>query len=258
MYLFAIHWLHCWSCWHHWVTRPKNSIETDTETFFRDQNFWDRDRDFFSRPKFLRPRPTLSKNWEKSRKREVSRRDVTLWFEHGKSHEYGSALITWVLPCMHGKYDGMAKLIQYDFCHAVWVLWYSMGFVMPLLVWRWESGDLLQGSNSGPVWRFFSAKWGGGTKKNPHKNMSFDPKTQSLFNLFLGSLWSVKSPIWSIFTIINTKTSFLVLKGEFFLGSNRLFVRRGGEVLPNFTHFFRWNDVPQSCWVPFWRKRSAK
>ena len=61
-------------------------------------------------------------------------------FEHGKSHGYGGALITWVLPCIHGKYDGMAKLIQYDFCHAVWVLWYSMGFVMPLLVWRWESG----------------------------------------------------------------------------------------------------------------------
>ena len=32
----------------HWVTRPKNFIETDTETFFRDQNF--RDRDFFPRP----------------------------------------------------------------------------------------------------------------------------------------------------------------------------------------------------------------
>ena len=32
----------------HWVTRPKNFIETDTETFFLDQNF--RDRDFFSRP----------------------------------------------------------------------------------------------------------------------------------------------------------------------------------------------------------------
>ena len=40
-------------------------------------------------------------------------------FEHGKSHGYGGALITWVLPCIHGKYDGMAKLIQYDFCHAV-------------------------------------------------------------------------------------------------------------------------------------------
>ena len=54
----------------HWVTRPKNFIETDTETFFRDrdffsrpnifktdtgtffwdQNFRDRYRDFFSRP----------------------------------------------------------------------------------------------------------------------------------------------------------------------------------------------------------------
>ena len=34
----------------HWVTRPKNFIETDTETFFWDQNFRDRDRDFFSRP----------------------------------------------------------------------------------------------------------------------------------------------------------------------------------------------------------------
>ena len=43
----------------------------------------------------------------------------TLNDEHGKSHGYGGALITWVLPCMHGKYDGMAKLIQYDFCHAV-------------------------------------------------------------------------------------------------------------------------------------------
>ena len=47
--------LHFWEaagnlrvCWYHWVTRPKNFIETDTETFFRDQNF--RDRDFFSRP----------------------------------------------------------------------------------------------------------------------------------------------------------------------------------------------------------------
>ena len=26
------------------MTRPKNFIETDTETFFRDQNFRDRDR----------------------------------------------------------------------------------------------------------------------------------------------------------------------------------------------------------------------
>ena len=34
----------------HWVTRPKNFIETDTETFFQDQNFWDRYRDFFSTP----------------------------------------------------------------------------------------------------------------------------------------------------------------------------------------------------------------
>ena len=34
----------------HWVTRPKNFIKTDTETFFRDQNFRDRYRDFFSRP----------------------------------------------------------------------------------------------------------------------------------------------------------------------------------------------------------------
>ena len=31
----------------HWVTRPKNFIETDTETFFRDQNFRNRYRDFF-------------------------------------------------------------------------------------------------------------------------------------------------------------------------------------------------------------------
>ena len=37
----------------HWVTRPKNFIETDTETSFRDQNFRDRDRDFFSRPKMF-------------------------------------------------------------------------------------------------------------------------------------------------------------------------------------------------------------
>ena len=72
-------------------------------------------------------------------------KDRTQRFEHGKSHGYGSALITWVLPCIHGKYDGMAKLIQYDFCHAVWVLWYSMGFVMPLLVWRWESGAHMNG-----------------------------------------------------------------------------------------------------------------
>ena len=33
----------------HWVTRPKKFIETDTETFFRDQNFRDWYRDFFSR-----------------------------------------------------------------------------------------------------------------------------------------------------------------------------------------------------------------
>ena len=73
-------------------------FETDTETFFRDQifsrpiprlffetkYFRDRYRDFFSRPKFSRPRPILSKNWEKSRYREVSRRDVTLWSEHDK------------------------------------------------------------------------------------------------------------------------------------------------------------------------------
>ena len=35
---------------YHWVTRPKNFIETDTETFFGDQNFRDRDWDFFLRP----------------------------------------------------------------------------------------------------------------------------------------------------------------------------------------------------------------
>ena len=38
----------------HWVTRPKNFIETDTETLFRDQNFWDRDQDFFSRPNIFK------------------------------------------------------------------------------------------------------------------------------------------------------------------------------------------------------------
>ena len=48
-------------------SRP-NIFETDSETFF-------------SRPKFSRPRPILSKNWEKSRYREVSRRDVTLCLE---------------------------------------------------------------------------------------------------------------------------------------------------------------------------------
>ena len=26
-----------------------------------------------------------------------------------------------------------------DFCHAVWVLWYSLGFAMQLLVWQWYS-----------------------------------------------------------------------------------------------------------------------
>ena len=41
----------------HWVTRPKNFIETDTETFFRDQHF--RDRDFFWDQIFLRPIPRL-------------------------------------------------------------------------------------------------------------------------------------------------------------------------------------------------------
>ena len=75
----------------HWVTRPKKFIETDTETFFetkifetdtetcfRDQMFSrpiprlffeteyfpDQYRNFFSRSKFLRPRPILSKNWD--------------------------------------------------------------------------------------------------------------------------------------------------------------------------------------------------
>ena len=47
--------------------------------FFETKYFRDQYRDFFSRPKFSRPRPVLSKNWEKSRYREVSRRDVTLW-----------------------------------------------------------------------------------------------------------------------------------------------------------------------------------
>ena len=37
----------------HWVTRPKNFIETDTETFFRDQNFWDQYRDFYLRLKLI-------------------------------------------------------------------------------------------------------------------------------------------------------------------------------------------------------------
>ena len=41
----------------HWVTRPKNFIETDTETFFRDQNF--RDRDFFWDQIFSRLIPRL-------------------------------------------------------------------------------------------------------------------------------------------------------------------------------------------------------
>ena len=45
-----LHRAHSIVCWaqKHWVTRPKNFIETDTETFFRDPNF--RDRDFFLRP----------------------------------------------------------------------------------------------------------------------------------------------------------------------------------------------------------------
>ena len=46
----------------HWVTRPKNFIETDTETFFRDQNFQDRDRDLFSRPNIFE---TFAKNKSK-------------------------------------------------------------------------------------------------------------------------------------------------------------------------------------------------
>ena len=98
------------------ITKSK-VFETNTTTFsrtnffrsllrlFLDQNFWDPSRDFFwdqsfrdrywdffrdlifsrpilrlfSRPKFLRPRTILSKNWEKSPYREVLRRDVTLW-----------------------------------------------------------------------------------------------------------------------------------------------------------------------------------
>ena len=48
--------------------------------FFETKYFRDQYRDFFSRPKLSRPRPILSKNWEKSRYREVSRRDVTLWW----------------------------------------------------------------------------------------------------------------------------------------------------------------------------------
>ena len=79
---------------HHWVTRPEISSETDTESFFETKYFQDRYRDFFSRLNifetdtetffetryfrdryrdfFSRPRPILSKNWEKSRYREVS------------------------------------------------------------------------------------------------------------------------------------------------------------------------------------------
>ena len=93
-------------------------FETDTETFFRDQifsrpiprlffetkYFRDRYRDFFSRPKFSRPRPILSKNWEKSRYREVSRRDVTLWLAVGlenvvvwEATTLGARLLYWCL-----------------------------------------------------------------------------------------------------------------------------------------------------------------
>ena len=45
-------------------------FETDTETFFL--------RPDILRPNILRPIPILSKKWEKSRYREVSRRDVTV------------------------------------------------------------------------------------------------------------------------------------------------------------------------------------
>ena len=78
--------------------------------FFWDGNFRDRYRDFFSRPKFSRPRPILSKNWEKSQYREVSRRDVTLCFKlhHSKILKNGSyftmrcvysSICLWNSPC---------------------------------------------------------------------------------------------------------------------------------------------------------------
>ena len=70
--------------------RPKNFIETDTETFFRDQNFRDRDRDFFSRPNIFetdtetffrdqnfRDRDRYSQKIEKSLDTEKSRDEMS-------------------------------------------------------------------------------------------------------------------------------------------------------------------------------------
>ena len=56
----------------HWVTRPKNFIETDTETFFRDQDFWD--QDFFSRPNIFE---TETSFWDQMFSRPIPR----LFFE---------------------------------------------------------------------------------------------------------------------------------------------------------------------------------
>ena len=73
--------------WDFWTFETK-IFETDTETFFETKYFRDRYWDFFLRPKFSRPRPILSKNWEKSRYREVSRRDVTLWITRSKIQDW--------------------------------------------------------------------------------------------------------------------------------------------------------------------------
>ena len=71
-------------------TRPKNFIETDTETFFQDQNFRDRDRDFFSRTNIFethtetffqdlnfRDRDRYSQKIEKSLDTEKSRDEMS-------------------------------------------------------------------------------------------------------------------------------------------------------------------------------------
>ena len=44
---------------YHWVTRPKNFIETDTETFFETKIFDTETKTFFRDQIFLRPRPRL-------------------------------------------------------------------------------------------------------------------------------------------------------------------------------------------------------
>ena len=55
------------------LTKPKRTLfsetnfnETKTKTFFPNQIVLHRNRDFFPRPNFLKPKPKSSKNWQKS------------------------------------------------------------------------------------------------------------------------------------------------------------------------------------------------